>query len=116
MTCRRLACIVVLLLASCTLVDTQASEQVTAKDLIARPARFSDRLVNLSGRATAARLNPGTRPTYSFSLDDGTQLVTVVARGAPGCQLRQDVTVEGWFRAPRGPGFGHVEALSVVCR
>jgi hypothetical protein len=113
---RPLACLVVLFLASCTLVDTQASEHVTAKDLLATPARFNNRLVNVSGRATAARLAPGMSPTYTFSLDDGTQRVEVVARGAPACQATDRVTVEGWFRASPGVGFGRVEAISVVCR
>ncbi len=106
----------VLTLGACTLVDSNASEQVTAKDLLANPARFSGRLVRLSGRATAAGLRGGMVPTYNFSLDDGTQLVDVVARGAPTCQPTQRVTVEGWFRASTAPGFGHIEAISVTCR
>lgn len=113
---RGLTYLVVLLLSSCTLAGTQASVPVTAKDLIAYPTRFDGRLINLSGQATATRLNPGMRPTYSFSLDDGTQRVTVVARGVPACQPGQRVTVEGWFRASPGSSLGHIEAISVDCR
>ncbi len=111
-----LAYLFVLTLGACTLVDSNASEQVTAKDLVVNPARFSGRLVRLSGQTTAAGLRGGVVPTYSFSLDDGTQRVEVVARGVPACQPTQRVTVEGWFRAPTAPGFGHIEAISVTCR
>jgi len=118
---RRASLIVLLLascgaLASCAHVAPQASERVTAKDLVGRPALFDGRLVNVAGRITAIQLDAGARPAYSFSVDDGTQRVTVSARGIPACHAGAPVTVEGWFRAGAGPGFGHIEAITVACR
>jgi hypothetical protein len=105
-----------IMLGGCALAEPVASERVTVKDLVATPARFDGRRVSLSGQASAARVFPGLTPTYGFSLDDGTQRVTVIARGAPICPVGGRVTVEGWFRGPTSPEWGHVEAISIVCR
>jgi hypothetical protein len=96
-----------------------AAEKVSVRDLLLTPARFDGRLVAVSGQVTAPRLEvSGRGPTYSFRLDDGTQVIDVRAMGGPAvCQPTQRVVVEGWFRAaPLGTGFGSIEAITVVCQ
>jgi hypothetical protein len=95
--------------------EAPAGERVTARELLVTPARFDGRLVTLAGRASNVRLE-GRSGRYTLLLDDGTQLMTVVAPGAPACQPGQPVTVEGWFRVSRDPSVvSHVEAISVTC-
>jgi hypothetical protein len=96
-----------------------AAEKVSVRDLLVTPAWFDGRLVAVSGQVSAPRLEvSGRGPTYSFRLDDGTQVIDVRAMGGPvGCQATQRVAVEGWFRAaPLGTGFGSIEAIRVVCQ
>jgi hypothetical protein len=122
MTLRRcyLACLVGLAftgVTACAPTRTQVRERVTAQELLVTPARFDGRVVTLAGRASNVRLEVRSgRSFYTLLVDDGTQLMTVVAPGAPRCQPGQPVTVEGWFRASRDPRvFSHVEAISVTC-
>jgi hypothetical protein len=122
MTLRRcyLACLVGLAVTgvtACAPTHTQVREPVTAKELLVSPAQFDGRVVTVAGRLSNVRLEVRSgRPSYTFLVDDGTQLVTVVAPGAPRCQSDQPVTVEGWFRASRDRSvFNHVEAISVTC-
>jgi hypothetical protein len=101
----------------CAPTHAQVREPVTAQELLVSPARFDGRVVTLAGRVSNVRLEVRSgRPSYTLLVDDGTQLMTVVAPGGPRCQSGQSVTVEGWFRASRDPSDrSHIEAISVTC-
>jgi hypothetical protein len=118
--CCYLACLVGFAftgLTGCAPTRTQVREPITAQELLITPARFDGRVVTLAGRASNVRLEVRSgRSSYTLLVDDGTQLMTVVAPGAPRCQPGQLVTVEGWFRASRDPSvFSHVDAISITC-
>lgn len=102
--------------AACATAATDAGpERVTARALLTSGVHYNNRLVVVSGRLVGSQLHPGPVPTYTFAVDDGTQLVPVVAHGAPVCPASRDVTVEGWYRVDSPAGFGQIEALSVRC-
>jgi hypothetical protein len=110
-----------LLLSACASTEA-TSLHVSVKELLTNPSSFEGKLVTITGRIINGQLRIAQTglPTFTFDLDDGTNLIPVIAPTPPSCPPGGTIDVEGWFRGQSqmgpGTGFSRLEAISISCR